>query len=581
MNKAHRLYDLYPKIFDSRRTFTLRLCLVVIFLGLPGCAGWNHVTEEQLTISDVTVYPEIIYENLHHIVYLDCGIRAHPKEKTSIHVDTPGSISLGRIYAYRSRNGQRRFCCELDLQSKAVAGKYTVPIEITSENGKRVSTETEIHVAHSDSYLKPTILCEQNQAILDAISNSQVIEGNQVELLNKGPDAFQQWVDTIQNAKSTIYLQTYYLDDSGLSSQIVEILKDKAEQGIEVKVLLTRYSQLAKSPLTPIELRKHGAEVIVAGDIGFPSNARSITLPWLEKMRRDYRIYSSMPDTALFQQWIDDKGKDVFVDYALHEKMLVVDGSYAIVGGRNISDCYFWWWKDLDVLLKGPVVNEIGRVFATNWKDFGGAITDPTINISRGETTSVRTVQSKPWEGTYYTLDMLCSAINMAQNKLYITSQYLALPPKLNQVLRDAALRGVDVRILTNSLETGEEVAFSLCHYISLNHYRELLKAGVRIYEYTGTRQTSNFRPYLHTKQFIIDGVWLSIGSFNLSIRSSYLESEIMLNIHDKTLAEEQERKLLHQLIFESKKITPYKMAYAEDSYGLLMNMAKHLEILY
>ncbi|MBN1635040.1 MAG: phosphatidylserine/phosphatidylglycerophosphate/cardiolipin synthase family protein [Deltaproteobacteria bacterium] len=581
MIKLNRLYEKSPKIFDSRRIFMLLLCLAVISLGLPGCAGWNHVSEEQLAISDVVVYPEIIYTGLHRIAYLDCGILAHPKSKASIHVDTPGSISLSRIYAYRSRNGQRRFCCKLDLPSRTAAGKYTVPIEITTENGKRAFTQTEIHIAPSDSHLEPKILCEQNQAMLDVISNSQVIDGNQVELLDKGPDAFKKWVAIIQNATATIYLQTYYLDDSGLSSQIVKILKDKAEQGIEVKVLLTRYSQLAKSPLTPLELRKHGVEVIVAGDIGFPRNARSRTLPWLEKMRRDYRIYSSMPDTAPFKKWIDDKGDDVFVDYALHEKMLVVDSSYAIVGGRNISDCYFWWWKDLDVLLEGPVVDEIGRAFASNWKDFGGIITDPTPTISRDGTTSVRTVQSKPWEGTYYTLDMLCSAINMAQSKLYITSQYLALPPKLNQALRDAALRGVDVRILTNSLETGEEVAFSLCHYISLNHYRELLKAGVRIYEYTGARQTSNFRPYLHSKQFIIDGYWLCIGSFNLSIRSSYLESEIMLNIHDKTLAEEQERKLSHQMMFESKEITPYQMAYAEDSYGLLMNMAEHLEILY
>jgi phosphatidylserine/phosphatidylglycerophosphate/cardiolipin synthase-like enzyme len=120
----------------------------------------------------------------------------------------------------------------------------------------------------------------------------------------------------------------------------------------------------------------------------------------------------------------------------------------------------------------------------------------------------------------------------MSQDTVYISSQYLALPDNTRKALINAAARGVDVRILTNSYETGLEVAFSLCHYISLNYYAELLQSGVRIYEYKCSEDLEK-KPYYHAKYFIIDGKWTSIGSFNLSVRSAYIESELQVNIPD------------------------------------------------
>lgn len=97
----------------------------------------------------------------------------------------------------------------------------------------------------------------------------------------------------------------------------------------------------------------------------------------------------------------------------------------------------------------------------------------------------------------------------------------------MQNALIDAARKGIDVRILTNSYETGQELAMSLCHYISLNYYRDLLAAGVRIYEY-GCDPNLKQKPYYHVKQFIIDGKCVAVGSYNLSLRSAYLESEII-----------------------------------------------------
>jgi len=427
------------------------------------------------------------------------------------------------------------------------------------------------------------ILSPSNQRLLDRLSTSRTVSGNHVTILDNGPAAYQKWSELLRSARSTIYLQTYFLEDDGMCSNLIDILKRKAGQGVKVAVIMTRYSQLGKAPLTYLELKKAGIDVIMIGSIGFPKEIQNGRNSWFDRMREDARIFRSLPREAPFRQWFEeDKGGDLMVDFALHEKMLIVDGTGAIIGGRNLSDSYFFWWQDIDVALEGPIVTDVVRAFERNWHDFGGQPL-PRLNEQPApfkEGVKARLTQSRPWLGQYYNLDTLCAAIDMAKKSVYISSQYLALPPKLSRTLTDAARRGVDVRILTNSLETGREVNLSLCHFISLNYYGDLLRSGVSIYEYQ-CPPGLKLRPYYHAKQFIIDGRYLAIGSFNLSIRSAYLESEIMLSFPDPGLAGRQERKFLLDLDEKARRVTLEELAYKEKEYRLLMDMARRLEILY
>ena len=427
------------------------------------------------------------------------------------------------------------------------------------------------------------ILAPSNQRLLDKLSDSRPVAGNHVTILDHGPAAFQKWREILSSARTAIYLQTYFLEDDGMCSNLIDILKEKAGQGVKVAVIITRYSQLGKAPLTYLELKKAGIDVIMVGNIGFPKEIQKDRNSWVDRGREAARIFRSLPREAPFRQWFDkEKGRDLMVDFALHEKMVIVDGQSAIIGGRNMSDSYFFWWQDMDVALEGPIVTEVARAFERNWNDFGGQtlpqLTSQPTPYADG--VCARLTQSRPWLGVYHNLDTICGAIDMAKKSVYISSQYLALPPKLFQSLADAAERGVDVRILTNSLETGREVNLALGHFISLNYYNELLRSGVFIYEYQSPPGVK-LKPYYHAKEFIIDGKYLAIGSFNLSIRSAYLESELMLSIPDPGLAGLQEKIFLEEPESKTHRVSPDDLAEEQKEHHLLMDMARRLEILY
>ena len=540
------------------------------------------IAEAGLPIS-IEVYPETAYAGMHHRICLDIGFDQEGSDIVAMHLDASPLTEDAEVFPYKNARGQKRYCCSIKLKPDTPPGTYRLPLEVTLKNGDRIRTYAEVRVAQKAVIEGPDILSQVSRNMLETLAGSPAVPGNRVKMLEGGLLTFKHWMDTLKSARTYIHLQTYYLDDDGMCSELVDILKEKAAQGVDVDLIITRYSQLGKSPITYLDLKGHGITILMIGDIGFPKSSTSRQEPWHAKMRDEYRIFNTLPRETAFQQWFKNHGEgDLMVDYAIHEKMLIVDGEKAIVGGRNISDCYFFWWKDLDLALDGPIVGEIEAAFQTNWSEFGGQPLSfqTAAPQSPPDGVTANLTHSKPWLGDYRNLDVLCSAIGMAKERVYITSQYLALPPKLMKALADAARKGVDVRILTNSFETGQEVNFALCHFISLNYYRDLLKAGVHIHEYTCPPERK-LRPYYHAKQFIIDGKWFSTGSFNLSMRSAYLESEIMVNVLDRDMATEREQAFLSEISQNTREISLSDLARQEDRYSLLMDVARHLEILY
>lgn len=531
---------------------------------------------------DLSFYPRSINRDFFPRMCLDVAAMPEYGQIEEVTVVYGNVIMACTGTTYRNKEGQLRYCGAFEVLPGLAPGRYpvTVALKYTKKGMTHAFGEIEIL---KRPIPRPADSCKDllHTSALDGSPPPR--KGNKIEILHDGPDAFQMWKKVVSRAQRRINLQTYYLENSEKCKELITILKDKARQGIEVNLLVTRYSQIAVAPFAVRELRKQGIHVIVVGEIGFPDHNNDTSQFWLDKMRRNYRILDSLPQTPAFAGWIKEKGKDLTVDFAPHEKMLIVDDAWAIAGGRNISDRYFMWWIDTDVYLEGPIVGDIKEAFEKNWKEFGGAIEPlPPQNMpsTGNHRTTAQLIHSKPWDGRYSTLDMLCNAMNAARNSIYLTSQYLALPPQLEKALADAAARGVDVRLLTNSYETGREVVFSLGHFISLNYYRPLLRAGVRLYEYRGKTNGEKRQPYIHAKQCIIDGALVSIGSFNLSIRSAYLESELMINVYDSSLASSQERLFLGMLE-KADQATLCDLALKEDDFGLLINLARRIEILY
>lgn len=543
----------------------------------------RNTVDHHAGISEATVYPQTIYPGIHKQISIDLSLKTDTLEIPEFSIDITGLGQDIHFLPYTTAQGQKRYCIYLTLSPEIKPGHYKIPIQATFAKVAPIHAIADIHIALPPTPEESPILSQTQQILQDTTAKTRFIEGNDVEFLDDGKYAFEKWLNLLAGAQHTIYLQTYYLDDTGQTARLIKTLKSKAAQGIDVKLIINRYTQLGTSSLSYLNLKRHGIEVILGGDLSLPHSVSAISSPWYKKMQDNYLLYKSLPQDNPFRRWEEERGKgQIMIDYAIHEKMLIVDGQKAIMGGRNLTESYFFWYKDLDILLSGPIVTELDKAFRQNWLTFGGGPLNnhaPSIEpLPQG--IPARLVHSRPWDGSYTNLDELVHACLMAQSRIYLTSQYLALPLKLQNALIDAARKGIDVRILTNSYETGQELAMSLCHYISLNYYRDLLVAGVRIYEY-GCDPNLKQKPYYHVKQFIIDGKCVAVGSYNLSLRSAYLESEIMVYIADKSLATAREKLFLKELELNTREIFFSDLAYKEEKFGTFINLARIFEILY
>jgi phosphatidylserine/phosphatidylglycerophosphate/cardiolipin synthase-like enzyme len=314
---------------------------------------------------------------------------------------------------------------------------------------------------------------------------------------------------------------------------------------------------------------------------------------WLERIERDHaRLSQSEAGLAAKMRIGVRRYTDLpslpGLTYAVHEKLLVVDGARAVVGGRNLEDRYFSNWIDMDLLIEGPVVRDVQGGFLRSW-DFFARNLDEKASPSRvfsdaraAGDREARFVQSRPWLGEYQTMETIVTAIQMARKRILISSQYIVLPESLLlDALTEAAGRGVEVCILTNSHLTGQEVGFSAGHSITLRYCRPLLDAGVRIYEMKGPEDPETPRPYLHAKEFYVDGKWAAIGSFNLSMRSCFIESENLILVEDPDFVALQEDAFLDRLRRDATEMTRRALDGQTERSRAMMAVTDYLDLFF
>jgi cardiolipin synthase len=204
-----------------------------------------------------------------------------------------------------------------------------------------------------------------------------------------------------------------------------------------------------------------------------------------------------------------------------HCKLLMVDGTHEIVGGLCIGD---EWagdprrgrqpWRDTMVSVTGPATSALQRAFARTWRQAGPPLpaaelaVDPPVS----GTSAVRVVAGVPGRARVYRAVQLLTAL--AMERLWITDAYLVAPPPLFAALLDAARGGVDVRLLVPGASD-----LPVLRTATRAGYRELLQAGVRIFEWDG--------PMLHAKTMLADRHWARIGSSNLNMSSLLTNYEI------------------------------------------------------
>jgi phosphatidylserine/phosphatidylglycerophosphate/cardiolipin synthase-like enzyme len=445
----------------------------------------------------------------------------------------------------------------------------------------------------------------------------------------------------VESAKRQINLQVYTMAMEGICGQFLEAVLEKAAQGVEVNLLVNMNSQLAVSPFTLVRVGLHrvgkelqalsvrmdeimegrqgfrevlqdvqstfqrvargdaGVNAILVGEDeilgedreGHPRGERS--RKWLERIERDHaRLSQSETGFAAKMRIGVRRYTDLpslpGLTYGVHEKMLVVDGARAIVGGRNLEDRYFTSWIDLDAWVEGPVVRDIQEGFLRSWDFFARNIEEGAspARVFEHQTGAgnqrARFVQSRPWLGEYHVMETVVTAIQLARKRILVSSQYLVLPESLLlEALTDAARRGVEVLILTNSYLTGQEVGFSAGHSITLRYCGPLLESGARVYEMKGTEEEKAPQPYLHAKEFYIDGKWAAIGSFNLSMRSCFIESENLVLIEDPGFVERCEEAFLDRLRRNATEMTRKTLEEQKEKFKAKMAVTDYLDLFF
>lgn len=326
------------------------------------------------------------------------------------------------------------------------------------------------------------------------------IAGNRVRMFRDGDEAFPAMLSAIRNAERYICLETYILRDDKIGWEFGAALADKARHGVEVSVLFDGFGSMGLGDEFLNHLTSNGVRVSEYHPI----------MPW----RKNWEI----------------NRRD-------HRKQLVVDGRIGFLGGLNIGDEYRSegnrpGWRDTHVMIEGPVVARLFKLFLLLWLRHGGA---PFAQDWRREispavgTTKVRVLGRRRHRDRDAIKEAYISAFAGAEKHILITNSYFVPEREIRKALRAAARRGVRVALL---LAGNTDV--KLLQLASRHFYKQLLGDGLELYEWT--------KSILHAKTCVVDDDWATIGSYNLNFRSMLhnLECNVFLEDEETALRLEQ-----------------------------------------
>ena len=320
------------------------------------------------------------------------------------------------------------------------------------------------------------------KSLLSMDHNADVYDGTASQYFPLGEEMFEAMLDDLRSAKKFIFLEFYIIDPGVMWNRILEILVDKVQQGVEVKLL---YDDIGCMATLPGDYTKR-----------------------LRKMGIDAHKFNKV----IPRMTVAYNNRD-------HRKILVVDGQVGYTGGINLADEYinhivrFGHWKDGGVRLEGSAVKALTRLFLMNWYINRGEITDFDryhFDSQRVEGKGIYIPYGsgpKPIYKEQVGKAVYQNIINQAIDYVYITTPYLIIDYDLTEDIKNAAMRGVDVRIVTPFIPDKK-----LIQIVTRGAYPDLLEAGVKIYEYTPG--------FIHSKNVISDDELAVVGTINFDYRS-------------------------------------------------------------
>lgn len=301
-----------------------------------------------------------------------------------------------------------------------------------------------------------------------------------------GDDCLEPMLEALRRAKRYIFLEYFIITQGEFWDAVLEVLKEKATQGVDVRVI---YDDLGC-----VALPGHYDRELTAMGIKCVAFNRFVPMVSAIMNNRD------------------------------HRKICCVDGVVAFTGGVNIADEYinrivrFGHWKDSAIRLEGPGCWSMAVMFLTLWSYITQEPEDPEPFRPQDVPTFpnsgwVQPYTDCPWNDERVARTVYLNLIGKAQKYIYIMTPYLIPDEGVNTALILAAKSGVDVRLMTPHIPDKKTIFL-----MTRAHYEPLIRGGVKIYEYTPG--------FLHSKCFAVDDSFATVGSVNLDYRSLFLHFE-------------------------------------------------------
>ena len=331
-------------------------------------------------------------------------------------------------------------------------------------------------------------------ASIELLTGTTLTTGNHAELCLNGDGTYDRLFEDLAAARRNITLQMYYCQPGTIADRFAAVMRERAKAGVRVLFLLDAFGSAKLTQEYLDSLCDAGVQV---------AKFRPVQWYALEK------AYARS-----------------------HIRVVVVDGSVGYTGGFGMDDKWLGdgqhenQWRDTNVRFTGPAVNQLQATFAKGWAEATGELLTgnelfPAVDAHADGTMRATLLHTAPTIGSTAAERLLALSIAGARHTLYISNSYFVPDDDFVRLLREAAGRGVDVRILT----PGKLNDVKSTWYAGRAQYERLLDGGVRIFWYQPAM--------IHAKAFVVDGCWSSIGTMNFDNRSLAFNDESNLLVLD------------------------------------------------
>jgi cardiolipin synthase len=321
---------------------------------------------------------------------------------------------------------------------------------------------------------------------------------NRVDIIHRGDEAYRAVLGLIEEARDHIHAQFFILDVDRIGKRFIHALAARAKSGIRVRLLLDAVGSWRALRQIVRPLRRAGGEVA-----------------------------EFLPALPLHRKWS--------AHLRNHRKLLVTDGMAAFCGGMNIGKYYMGpkreesQWRDLGVVINGPAVRDLQAIFLDDWA-FATEETGPPghlfpslppLNVDPCLAGTLQVVTSGPDRALHPIYQGVFTAFTSARRRIWIATPYFVPDDAIGTALENAALRGIDVRLIVP-----EKSDLRMVWLAGRSYFDKLMLAGVKVSLYRPTN--------IHSKTLIIDDDVGVVGSSNVDIRSFFLNFELGVFLYGK-----------------------------------------------